>query len=114
MYTSTTEVRRGFEDLAVRAMIARQRAAELMASSETIRSRNIHRRIQSSELRGACREAVLQCRATRKCCAAQGRARTCLSAPEPLEVAQAIARALSELGLSAFVFQPPEDTAIRL
>jgi hypothetical protein len=101
------------ENLSAQAQAVRGRTAALLASFQAIRDGAVQTRLESAELRAACREARLQCRLVSERSAA--RRHPCISRrPEHVEIARAIVRILSEIGLPAFVLDPSHDTAIQL
>lgn len=113
MQTAATKIDNSAENLSIQAAAARARATELVASFQAIRQRAAQTRIQNAELRAACRELRLQCRQNAQRSAARRRIHTPYE-PEAVLMAQAIARALAEIGVPAFVFEPPQDTAMQL
>jgi hypothetical protein len=70
-------------------------------------------RDENTELRELCRQARLQCRITAERSAIR-RPEDSRTRAESREIARLIAQTLSELGLSAFVFEQPVDTAHHL
>jgi hypothetical protein len=113
MRTATTQIGNSSETLSEQVALARARAQALLASFQAIRHRAAQTRRESAELRNACREVRLRCRLTAERSAA--RRRTGISSElQPLEIAHFVVRTLSTLGLSAFVFEPSQDTAIHL
>src|SRR5579863_119541 len=92
------------ENLSLRAEAVRARTAEVLASSRDICQGAAQTRRQSAELREASREVRLRCRLVTETSAA--RRRPSISRyPEHLQIAHAIACALAELGVPAFVFE---------
>lgn len=101
------------ENLSAQAQAARSRAAAAVAAYDSIRQVVLHTQERTRELRHACQQAMLQCRATKLWSASERRSRTPRH-PEARKLAHALALTLTDLGIPSFVFEPPEDTAIRL
>ena len=99
-------------NLGAQAAAARERAAQAIASFQTIRQRMIQTLRQNAELRATCKELRLQCRQNAQRSLGLRRMTT-PSNVESLRIAHMIADCLSELGFTAFVFEAPEDTALR-
>ena len=95
-------------------MLAETRARTLVLINECqrLRLQSAQRQRESLELRNACMEAGQACRSSieqsRARCHSQTR-----SHDQRVDVARWIAKELSSVGLSAFVFEPSHDTALR-
>jgi hypothetical protein len=113
MRTATKQIADTSENLSEQVALARARAQALLASFQAIRDEAAQTRRESAELRDACREVRLRCRLTSERSAALRRTGGSIEL-ERLEIAHFVVRTLSALGLSAFVFEPPQDTAIHL
>jgi hypothetical protein len=111
MQAAGKEVGISLQKLSAQTREARLQTAAAVESFRKVREGAAVTQRTSRRLRSACDRVVLQCRADSRQSATQRRTRTALE-PVPLEVAHAIARTLGELGLPAFVFDPPHDTAI--
>lgn len=101
------------ENLSAQVKAARARAAAVVAAYYSIRQKVFQTQERTRELRHACQQAMLQCRATKLRSASERRSRTPRH-PEARKLALAIAVTLSEFGIPAFVYEAPQDTAIQL
>jgi len=101
------------ENLNAQARALRARTAALLASFQATRNRVAQTRLESAELRYACRETRLRSLLVAERIAIRWQPST-FARPEHREIARSIARALNEVGLLAFVFEPSQDTAIQL
>ncbi|MGP0073077.1 MAG: hypothetical protein ACLPWF_14230 [Bryobacteraceae bacterium] len=113
MPTAIPRTRTSPENLSVHAEAVRAQTAALLASFHATRQWVAQTRLQGAELRDACREARLRCHLAAKRSAAR-RQPPVLRRSDSLQIAHAVARSLSELGVPAFVFEPSQDTAIHL
>lgn len=113
MQPALAKVPNNSQSLTAQAQAVRTRTAALLASFRSIRQGAFETQRESRALKDACQAAMLECRAALQSSAAHRRSRTAPHS-EAQNIAPAIARTLSELGIPAFVFEPPHDTAIQL
>jgi len=102
-----------YVSLRTQAEAARERAAAVRAAFSVLREETSQILQSSRELRRSCREARLECRAANVQSALGRRVRTPRH-PEAPKIARELALTLNNLGIPSFVYEPAEDTAIRL
>jgi hypothetical protein len=116
MRTAVKQFGNNSGDLSAQVADVRAKTEAVLASFQAIRQGSAQLRRASAALRDECREARLQCRLMAE--RHSSRKRSSISTnpsndPQPRQIAHALARLLSEMGVPAFVLQPFQDTAIR-
>jgi len=112
MQTDLFQVRNRSENLSAQAKAARARAAAIVASFYELRHEALLIQLASRELKRDCLELWQQSQENWRKSAVQRLNRQ--RKAEARKIAHDIARTLCDLGIPAFVFEPPQDTAIQL